>query len=173
MSRHDDVRHASRTGIWRSGAGIDAEACRSMLSVRLLGDAQRHPDGQKQQADVDVDVMSTGELLDAWRDTSRAAELAERLAEVARSAVEKGERDAASTEEIATLAEEVAASASRAAAAARDAARIAASEASGLRGDLEGADRTAADARIAEGTARDRYHEAESDARHRYEADRR
>ena len=115
--------------------------------------------------------MSTGELLDAWRDASRAAELAERLAEVARNAVDKGERDAASTEEIATLAEEVAASASRAAAAAREAARIAASEALSLREGLEGADRSATDARTAEGSARDRYHDAESDARHRFEAD--
>ena len=115
--------------------------------------------------------MNTSELLDAWRDASRAAELAERLAEVARSAVEKGERDAASTEEIATLAEEVAASASRAAAAAREAARIAASEASSLREGLEGADRSATDARSVEGTARDRYHDAETDARQRYGGD--
>jgi hypothetical protein len=120
---------------------------------------------------VDLDVMSTGDLLDAWRDASRAADLAERLAEIARSAVEKGERDATSSAEIATMAEEVAASATRAAAAAREAARIAGEEATSLRAGLEGADQSAADARIVEGTARDRYHEAESDARHRYEAD--
>lgn len=112
--------------------------------------------------------MSTGELLDAWRDASRAAELAERLAELARTALEKGERDAASTEEVATLAEEVAASASRAAAAAREAARIAASEALGMREGLDGADRSATDARTAEGTARDRYHDAETEARQRH-----
>jgi hypothetical protein len=122
---------------------------------------------------VDHDVLSTGELLDAWRYASRAAELAERLAEIARNAVEKGERDAASTEEIATLAEEVAASASRAATAAREAARIAATEASSLREGLQGADLSAIDARTAEGTARDRYHDAESDARRRHEENRR
>jgi hypothetical protein len=118
---------------------------------------------------VDLDVMSTRDLLDAWRDASRAAELAERLAEVARSAVDKGERDAASSAEIATLAEDVAASATRAAAAAREVARIAADEATSLRAGLEGADQSAGDARTVEGTARDRYQEAESDARHRHE----
>lgn len=115
--------------------------------------------------------MSTSELLDAWRDASRAAELAERLAEIARTAVEKGERDAASTEEIATLAEEVAASASRAATAAREAAKIAATEAWGLREGLEGADQSATDARTVEGTARDRYHDAETDAHKRHGGD--
>lgn len=128
-------------------------------------------DRPQQQAQVDPDVMSTSELLDAWRDASRAAELAERLAEVARTALEKGERDAASTEEVATLAEEVAASASRAAAAAREAARIAATEASDLRDGLGNADRSAIDFRTAEGTARDRYHDAETEARERYRSD--
>ena len=117
---------------------------------------------------MNVDVMNTGELLDAWRDASRAAELAERLAQIARTAVDKGERDAATSEEIARLAEDVAASATRAAIAAREVARIAASEATLLREGLEGADRSVSDARTAETGARDRFHEAETDARRRY-----
>jgi len=53
---------------------------------------------------VTLENMTTAELLDAWRDASRAADLAERLAELARRAAEKGEQDAISAQEIAALA---------------------------------------------------------------------
>ena len=120
---------------------------------------------------VDLEVMSTAELLDAWRDASRAAELAERLAELARAAAIKGDRDANTAHEIATLAEEVAASAERAAQAARDAARTAADEAGVLHAESDRASEAASNARASASEARDEFHHGEADARTRYPDD--
>lgn len=113
-------------------------------------------------------MTKTTELLEAWRDATRAVELAERLAARALRAAEKADRDSATAQEIATLAEEAAASAERAARIARDAARIAADDAATLRAEVDDADDTAVSARGAEANAKGRFHEAESEARTKY-----
>jgi hypothetical protein len=70
-----------------------------------------------------------GELLDAWRDTVRAAELAERLAADATEASRQADIHAAASAEIADLADKAAAAAARAAERARAAATEAAATA--------------------------------------------
>ena len=132
--------------------------CGSALSPRAPASAPHH------HRRVTLESMTTAELLDAWRDASRAADLAERLAELARRAAEKGEQDAASAQEIAALAEEVAASAERASRAARAAARKASDDASRLGDQLSGANEAVQDARTEEAGARGRYHDAEAEA---------
>src|SRR5689334_9689127 len=109
---------------------------------------------------VDVNRVSATELLDAWRDALRAAELAERLASSALRAADRGDRDAATAEELAVLAEEAASAAERAARVAREAATKAAMDAKGLRADVTAADRAAADAQSAAGDAPGRYQDA-------------
>lgn len=65
---------------------------------------------------------SAAELLQEWRDATRAAELAERLAQLATSSAERADRDAAGAAEIAKMAERAAGHAERAARVARRAA---------------------------------------------------
>ena len=60
------------------------------------------------------ETPTTAELLDAWRDATRASELAERLSAVASDAAELAERNAAASTEIARMAERAASSAERA-----------------------------------------------------------
>jgi len=82
---------------------------------------------------MDLARVTAPELLDAWRDAARAAELAERLASTALHAADRADGDAATAEELALLAEEAATAAERAARAAREAAMKAATHATGLR----------------------------------------
>ncbi len=113
-------------------------------------------------------MATTSELLDAWRDATRAAELAKRLAEIAEEAALKADADASAAEEISGLAEQVAASAEVAARKARatsDRLRAVAAQAGGT-----GRDEAQAPLRTAnedETRARDLYHEAEEAARSR------
>ena len=120
---------------------------------------------------MDLDVMSTSELLEAWRDATRAAELAERLAAAALRAVDKADQNAATAEEIAVLAEEAAIYATRAAEAARYVARRASEEAARARTqDLAHADATASETRLVEEDARDRYQDGVAEAHRRHGA---
>jgi methyl-accepting chemotaxis protein len=107
-----------------------------------------------------LEPMSTEELLDAWRDATRAAELAERLATAALRAVERADQDAATAQELATLAEDAATSAERAAEAARQAARRAVEAAAEMRDDQASADASVTETRLTESDARSRYHDA-------------
>jgi hypothetical protein len=110
------------------------------------------------------DVPTATDLLDAWRDAVRAAQLTERLADIAAEAVARTEADALAAEEVAVLAEAAAYSAEAAAAKARatsERARAAA-EVALNRGHAEA--RTSWErALAAERGARERYHQADSD----------
>ena len=116
--------------------------------------------------------MSTGELLEQWREATRAAQLAERLADLAKASVERSDKDAASAQEIAKIAEQAAKHADRAARIARQAADRAAAFASENRAvHLAEADDAVGATRAEETAARDRYHGAEQEARARHGED--
>ena len=112
--------------------------------------------------------MSTHELLDAWRDATRAAELAERLATSALRAVDDAESDESAAYTLVALAEEAAAAAERAAEAARKAAARAVARTAQAKRDRTGADQTASDTRVTESDAAGRYHDAERAAREKH-----
>ena len=119
--------------------------------------------------DVADDVMTTQELLEQWREATRAAELAERLAKMAAESVERSDQNAKGAQEIARMAERAARSAERAAKSARAAAERAARFAGDNRGErLADANDAVAQTRQEEAAARDRYHEAEAAARSRH-----
>ena len=113
--------------------------------------------------------MSTAELLEQWREATRAAELAARLAKMAADSVERTSKGAIRAEDLAQLAERAAAAASEAAATARNAAdeARALAEQSVQNNDRDQA--TLVDAQGEEDAARGRYHEAERQARDRHE----
>lgn len=112
-----------------------------------------------------------GELLEQWREATRAAALAEKLAELAKESVERADRDAVAAHEIAEMAEQAAEHAERAARVAREAANRASSFASENRsGRFSDAGEAVTATRADEATARDRYHDAERIARERLEA---
>jgi hypothetical protein len=118
------------------------------------------------------EVTTTQDLLDAWREAIRAAELADRLAELASQAVAKAEADAIAAADLAAMAE-------RAADAAQAAAIKARAEAKRLRAAADAAqveqDRDIGlsdEARRRESAARDVYHEAEAEARARQDRER-
>jgi len=113
---------------------------------------------------------TTADLLEGWREASRAAELAERLAALAAKAAEQADRNSLASEQIATMAEKASRAAERAAAMARlaaDRARALANENRSL--NLKGADAAGADARAEEASARELYHAGESRAREAHE----
>ena len=111
---------------------------------------------------------TTDELLTAWRDAIRAAELAERLATMAAETAALADLNASVTEEIAQLAEQAGASATAAAARARVAADDAKSKARKSHdGQLADADDAKRATREFEAAARAAYHDAEAKARRR------
>jgi hypothetical protein len=121
---------------------------------------------------VSDEPITTAELLEQWREATRAADLAERLAELARSSVERSDRDALAATEIARMAERAAKHAERAARVARGAAtRAAAFAAENRSGRLADAEDAVSTTRDAEVVARDRYHRGEAAARQRQERD--
>jgi len=119
---------------------------------------------------VEEEVVNTADLLTAWRDATRAAELADRLAQMAADAAETADRSAMASEEIAKMAERAARAADRAALSARDAAKRAADLARESRERrLLDADTLVTNARAEEAAAREAYHQRESEARNRHE----
>jgi hypothetical protein len=118
---------------------------------------------------MDDEVINTADLLTAWRDATRAAELADRLAQMAAEAAETADRSAMASEDIAKMAERAAKAADRAATSAREAARRAAALATESRERrLVDADMLASRARAEESAARDAYHRGETEARDRH-----
>lgn len=120
---------------------------------------------------VDEVVVSTADLLDAWREATRAAELAERLARLAEAAAVDADESAAASEEIAQLADRAAAAATNAAQSARNAAARTAAIAKERRDGVSPAQDTARGTRQAETIAKDDYHRAEEGARERPHAE--
>ena len=114
--------------------------------------------------------VTTANLLEAWREATRAAELAERLAAIALSAAEDAERNATASEEIAEMAERAAEAAQHAAETARRAAQRSREVATASRSSkLHDADQDVVRAREAAARAGEMYHKAEEDARARHE----
>lgn len=111
--------------------------------------------------------MTTAELLEQWREATRAAELAARLAKMAADSVDRTEKGASAAEELAQLAERAAEAASAAAETARRAADQAAELARQSVADRTRDDKVTTAAEGLEEQARERYHEAEREARGR------
>jgi hypothetical protein len=117
---------------------------------------------------MEEDQKTTGELLNAWRDATRAAELADTLAANAADTSLLADSTADAAEQIAKLAERAAKAAERAAMTARDAAMRAADLARSSRDkNVSGGDRATA-ARAAEERARDSYHARVAEASDRH-----
>jgi hypothetical protein len=120
---------------------------------------------------VEGDTRSTADLLEAWREATRASELAERLAVLASEAAEQADKNSAVAQEIALLAEQAATAAERAAARSRLAAEQAAEIAAKSREQrVREADETVTAAAALEGEARELYHKAERQAREHHES---
>ena len=112
--------------------------------------------------------MTTADLLEKWREATRAAELAKRLAESALEAAERADRTAVASEEIAQMAERTAEAAAQAAATARKAADAAAAYARDTPAPrLNNAEAVVGATDVQENAARDAYHVAETEARGR------
>ena len=107
---------------------------------------------------------STAELLEAWRNATRAADLADSLAANALAISDTAEATASAAEEIAILAEEAAVAAERAANSARDAARRAQELARSNRELRDAGGDHAKDAHAADDVSRDAYHARVTDA---------
>jgi hypothetical protein len=116
--------------------------------------------------------VTTAELLEAWREATRAAELAARLTRQAEEAADHADDDAMGSDEIAKLAESAAEAAEAAASKARNAADRASALAAAKRdagvGDAKQIEEAA---RVFETGARDEYHDAEAEARRRHSAE--
>ena len=112
--------------------------------------------------------MTTADLLEKWREATRAAELADRLARIATESTERADRGAVAAAEIARMAELAAKAADRAAKTARKASdRAAAFAMENRAGALGDAEQAVTDSRAEETLARDLYHDAERLARER------
>lgn len=117
---------------------------------------------------MEEEHLSTADLLAQWREATRAAELADRLATLAEQAAQMADRNVVASEEIAQMAERAARAAERAASTARKAATKAKQFAADSREvRLHEANAAVTAARDEESLARDRYHEAERQARDR------
>ena len=118
---------------------------------------------------MEEEVLTTQDLLEQWRDATRAAELAERLARLAAESAARADEATVGALEIARMAERAAKAAERAARSARKAADPAAAFAHENRlVTLADADQSVVDTRSQEAIARVRYHEAEREARERH-----
>jgi hypothetical protein len=112
---------------------------------------------------MDLFEVKPADLLNAWRDAVRAAELAERLAEHAAEAVAAADVRAVASAELATLARQAAEAAPRAAERAELAAAEAKLLASRLRDEgMPAAQFTVDSANALEAETREAYHDAEA-----------
>ena len=111
------------------------------------------------------DKISTAMLLEAWREATRAADLAARLTRLAEEAADQADTDAVAWTEIADLAEQAAEAAKvaqeKSRASADRASALAASKRQSGIGDAQQAEDAA---RTFESGARDLFHEAQGEA---------
>ena len=117
------------------------------------------------------EVVTTADLLAAWRDATRAADLAERLARIALETVNRADAQVVDADTIAALARRTCESADRAAKVADEAAVRATGIARLSRAAQSLDAQQAAEGRLAEGEAERLYHEADDAARRRVSAD--
>jgi hypothetical protein len=110
-----------------------------------------------------IEDGDTEELLGVWRDTVRAADLADRLAAAATEASRQADLRSGVAEEVARLAEQAAEATSRAAGRARAAADEAAEGARSRREEATQAPRTADLARREEADAAAAYHRGDGE----------
>ena len=107
---------------------------------------------------MDEEPRTTAELFEAWRDATRAAELADRLAALAAQAAEEADVNAVASEELALMAQATSEAAARAADRARDVSQRARARAQLNRDQhLPDAGKAVAQARAMETAARDRF----------------
>jgi hypothetical protein len=117
---------------------------------------------------VEEPIVTTADLLAAWREATRAAELAERLAKMADEAAQEADESAIASEALAALAEQAADAAATAARTARATAERARARASDRTKGAASARDDEGFARAGEEAARVEYHQVEDDARRRY-----
>ena len=115
------------------------------------------------------ETVTTADLLDAWREAVRAAELAERLARLASETASQADVNAGAAEEVAVMAEHVAQSASAAAGRARTAADEARRIAWRDREAVGEADATEARTRAVETDAHEAYRTGSGEASASYQ----
>lgn len=119
---------------------------------------------------MEDDRPTTASLLEAWREATRAAELADRLAALAVEVADQADSNALASEEIATMAEQASEAAERAAQKARYVATKARELAGSSRqGRLTSASEAATGTRADEVAAQERYHQRENEARKLHE----
>lgn len=92
---HDGGRSSSPSPSWISSLGCDLIPSADPARCESEDDTRR----------ANEDPVTSGNLLNAWRDASRAAELSERLARQAADAAEQADLTADVAEEVASLAE--------------------------------------------------------------------
>ena len=128
-----------------------------------------HPvtDGDRAPGPLTENPLKTAELLEAWREATRSAKLAERLAAIAEAASRDANENAAGAEAIAHLAEQAAEASTNAAHLARVAADRAAELALSREADSTEADVIETDTKLEEIEARSDFHEAEREAQDR------
>lgn len=150
----------SNRGIGRTHVGIDPPPRSTISGPRLATSIE--------PGRVTKQPMATSDLLEAWREATRAAELAAKLAALALDAAETADRNAVASEEIAVMAQDAADAAQRAADTARTAAQRASALANTARSErLADAARDVADAQVAATRAGELYHKAEAEAQER------
>ena len=119
---------------------------------------------------MENEAPTTHELLEGWREATRAAELAERLAKMASESATRADQAASGSEEIARMAERAAKAAERAATSARQAADRALQFARQNRSvRLADADQAVIATKARETDARERYQQAEREAQERHD----
>ncbi|HUR21893.1 MAG TPA: hypothetical protein VMZ90_13850 [Vicinamibacterales bacterium] len=114
---------------------------------------------------MDLFEVKPADVLNAWRDAVRAAELAERLASDAAQAADAADVRSLASAELAELAQQAADASARAAARAAATAAEAALLARQLRENIPGARQTLDVANASEAEARAAYHDAEAETR--------
>jgi len=144
-----------------------AEMARPGMSLHAVATSDGPGEPLRSPSMLDEPV-TTADLLNAWREATRAAELAERLARLAAETATRAGVSADVAEEIAFMAEQTAESANTAAVRARVVATEARQVAVRDREATIDASASEASTRETERAAKDAYHHSEAEARARH-----